>query len=129
MAFTQDGQYISISTPLGKDKLLLRGFRGEERISGLFNIFLEMQSEDGEIDFSKIVGKSATITINLTDGSKRYINGIIGRFIQGGADADFFSYYAELHCWLWLLTMSADCRVYQNKSVIDIVTELFTELD
>ena len=128
MAFTQTAQYLSISTPLGADKLLLRAMHGEERISGLFHFSLEMQSEEKALDFSKIVGKSATVTIALADGTSRYVNGIVGRFVQGGSDARFTTYYAELHPWLWLLTMSADCRVYQNKSAPDIVTELFTEL-
>lgn len=128
MAFTQDGQYLSISTPLGKDKLLLRNMRGEEMISGLFHFVLDMQSEDGELDFSAIVGKSATVTIELADGTNRYVNGIVGRFVQAGGDADFYNYYAELHPWLWLTTMSADCRIWQNESVPDIVTGLFTEL-
>jgi type VI secretion system secreted protein VgrG len=128
MAFTQANQYVSISTPLGKDKLLLRSFHGEERISGLFHFFLEMQSEEKSLDFSKIVGKSATITAKLADGSSRYINGIVGRFVQAGSDARFTTYFAELHPWLWLLTQTADCRIFQNKSVPDIVTGLFTEL-
>jgi len=128
MAFAQTGQYLSISTPLGADKLLLRAMHGEERISGLFHFSLEMQSEEKALDFSKVVGKSATVTIALADGTSRYVNGIVGRFVQGGSDARFTTYYAELHPWLWLLTMSADCRIYQNKSVPDIVTALFTEL-
>jgi type VI secretion system secreted protein VgrG len=128
MAFTQGGHYMKISTPLGTDKLLLRSMRGEEAISGLFQFTLDMQSEDGELDFSKIVGKSATVTIELADGTFRYVNGIVGRFVQAGGDADFYNYYAELHPWLWLTTMTADCRIWQNKSVIDIVTALFTEL-
>ncbi|MBV8518847.1 MAG: type VI secretion system tip protein VgrG [Acidobacteria bacterium] len=128
MPFTQDGQYISISTPLGKDKLLLRRFSGEEQLSGLFHYALEMQSEDGALDFSKIVGKAVTISIVLADGTTRYINGIVGRFVQAGADAEFYSYAADLYPWFWLTTMIADCRVYQNKSVIDIITGLFGEL-
>jgi type VI secretion system secreted protein VgrG len=128
MAFTQTDQLISITTPLGDDKLLLRSVRGEEQISGLFHFFLEMQSEEKSLDFSQIVGKSATVTMKLADGTTRYVNGLVGRFVQAGSDARLFTYYAELHPWLWLLTMSADCRIYQNKSVKDIVTGLFTEL-
>src|SRR5437763_7861094 len=127
MAFTQTGQLISISTPLGADKLLLRGIRGEERISGLFHFFLEMQSEEKSLDFSQIVGKSATVSLKLADGTTRYINGIVGRFVQAGSDARFTTYYAELHPWFWLLTMSAYCRLWQNKSVKDIWTGLCTE--
>ncbi|MBV9068574.1 MAG: type VI secretion system tip protein VgrG [Acidobacteria bacterium] len=128
MAFTQTEQLISITTPLGADKLLLRSIRGEERISGLFQFFLEMQSEEKSLDFSKIVGKTATVTMKLADGTKRYVNGIVGRFVQAGSDAKLTTYYAELHPWFWLMTMSADCRIWQNKSVKDIVTGLFTEL-
>ena len=128
MAFTQTDRYLSISTPLGADKLLIRSMQGDERLSGLFQFFLELQSEEMSLDFSQIVGKSATVTVKLADGTSRYINGIVGRFVQGGSDARFTTYYAELHPWLWLLTMSADCRIYQNLSVPDIITGLFTEL-
>ena len=37
MAFTQANQYLSLSTPLGADKLLLRSLHGEERIRDLTN--------------------------------------------------------------------------------------------
>src|SRR6266568_6004114 len=121
MAFTQTEQLISISTPLGADKLLLRSFHGEERISGLFHFSLEMQAEDKSLDFSQVVGKSVTITAKLADGTSRYINGIIGRFVQAGSDARFTTYFAELYPWFWLMSMSADCRIFQNKSVKDIV--------
>jgi type VI secretion system secreted protein VgrG len=127
-SYVQTDQYISVSTPLGKDKLLLRSFRGEERLSGLFEFVLEMQSEDAALDFAAIVGKSVTVTVLLADGTNRYVNGIVGKFVQAGGDARFYNYYAELHPWFWLTTMSADCRIWQNKSVIDIVTGLFTEL-
>jgi len=128
MAFKQGYHYMSVSTPLGPDKLLLRSFHGQEKISELFHFSLEMQSEDGALDFSAIVGKSATVTIELADGSKRYVHGIVGRFVQSGGDDRFYNYSAELYPWLWLTTMSADCRIWQNKKVTDIVTGLFTEL-
>lgn len=128
MPYTQDAQLISISTPLGKDKLLLRSFHGEERVSGLFELSASMQSEDGALDFTKIVGKSVTITVMLADGTSRYINGIVSKFVQSGGDVTFSNYHAEIRPWLWMLTMSYDCRVFQNKSVVDIVTGLFTEL-
>ena len=129
MAFTQANQYLSITTPLGEDKLLIRSIHGEERISGLFHFFVEAVSEDKALDFSLIVGKSATVKLALADGSTtRYVNGIVGRFVQAGSDARFFTYYLELHPWFWMATMSADCRIWQNKTVIEIVTGLFDEL-
>ena len=129
MAFTQTSQYLTLTTPLGDDKLLIRSLHGEERISGLFHFFIEAVSEDKALDFSLIVGKSVTVKMALADGSTtRYVNGIVGRFVQAGSDARFFTYFLEVHPWFWLMSMSADCRIYQNKSVTDIVTALFTEL-
>ncbi len=128
MAYTQDNLYFSVSTPLGDNKLLLRGFRGEERLSGLFAFTLEMDSEEMDLDFATIVGKSATVTVTLADDTKRYINGIVGRFVQAGSDATFYHYHAELYPWLWLLNQSRDCKIFQNQTVPDIVTGLFTDL-
>ena len=80
--YVQDNLKLQVTTPLGDNKLLLRAFRGEERISGLFQFALEMVSEDNAIDFSAIVGKPLTVTLNLADGAKHYLNGIVGRFVQ-----------------------------------------------
>src|SRR5437764_13919552 len=101
-SFVQANHYLSISTPLGENKLLLRRMRGEEAVSRLFHFLLDLDSEDPSLDFSKIVGKSATVTMVLADGSKRYINGIVGRFMQTGSDDRFIHCHAELHPWLWL---------------------------
>jgi len=128
LAYSHDNLYFSLSTPLGKDKLLLRNFQGQERISGLFHFTLDLESEDPNLDFSAIVGQSATITVELADGSQRFINGVVGRFQQAGNDPIFTRYQAELYPWLWLLTMSVDCRIFQNKSTPDILSELFKEL-
>jgi len=128
MAWTQDKTYISISTPLGANKLLLRSFAGEERISELFHFSLRMQSETLDLDFTQIVGKSATIGVLLTDGSTRYVNGVVSRFVQAGADQRFATYHAELVPWLWMCDLTANCQIFQNKSTPDIVKQVFSDL-
>ena len=30
--------------------------------------------------------------------------------------------------WLWFLTRTADCRIFQNKSVPDIIEQIFKDL-
>src|SRR5579862_532554 len=99
--YTQDHLYLSVNTPLGKDKLLLQAFYGEERLSGLFQYSLELISTDRDISFDAITGKGATIAMRTAEVGTCYIDGIIGRFYQGGTDAGFTAYYAELHPWLW----------------------------
>ena len=127
MAFTQNELQISVSTPLGKDKLLLERMEGEEQVSGLFRFHLEMKSEDRALDFAAIVGKGATITLELPDDKKRYVHGIVTRFSQASAQSRFATYFAEIRPWLWLLSKTADCRIFQQKSAPDIIQQIFDD--
>jgi type VI secretion system secreted protein VgrG len=125
--YIQDNLKLKVSTALGPNKLLLRAFRGEERISGLFQFTLEMVSEDNAIDFQAIVGKAVTVTLSSSD-TARYLNGIVGRFVQEETNLRLTRYFAEIHPWLWLLTKTSDCRIFQNKSVPEILESVFSDL-
>jgi len=127
--FTQAGQYLSISTPLGTDKVVLSEIHGEEMISGLFHYRLKLMALDETLAFDTVIGKTATITIEMGETeTPRYIDGIITRFeLTQFDDRENVAYYeADLRPWLWLLTLSGDCRIFQDKSVPDIVTEVCT---
>ena len=126
--YTQEGGLFKIDTPLGRDVLLLRGFTGTEGISRLFRFELDLLSENSSISFSDIVGKNVTISLKQPDGSYRYLNGIISRFAQHATEEQFTSYSAEMVPWLWLLTRNVDCRIFLNKSIPDIITEVFNDL-
>ena len=125
MAYTQNRRSIAIDTPLGKDVLLLQGFSGAEGISRPFHFSLELLSENASIDFDAIVGKNATVTVKTADGGERYFNGIISRFAQRSSGKPLSAYTAEMVPWLWLLTRSADCRIFQNLSTGDIIAQVF----
>ena len=126
--YTQENRLMGIGTPLGEDVLLLTGFTGEESISKLFHFHLSLVSTKDSINFDDIVGKEVTVRFALADGSTRYLNGVISNFAQGGQDWNLVSYEAEMVPWLWFLTRTSDCRIFQNKKVPDIVTQIFDEL-
>lgn len=126
--YKQENSYLSVTTPLGADVLLLTGMHGEEGISSLFYFDLEMASDDAGLDFSKIVGKSATVSLNLDKTTQRYVNGIVTRFVQTGGDRDFATYRAELRPWLWWLTLRTDSRIFQTKTTPEIIKSVFSDL-
>jgi type VI secretion system secreted protein VgrG len=126
--YTQKNRRIAISTPLGEDKLLLHSISGSEAISRPFHYHLELLSEDDSIGFSAIVGKRVNIRIKLADASERHFNGFISRFSQGARDGALTSYHAEMVPWLWFLTRTADCRIFQSKAVPDIIQQIFKDL-
>ncbi len=133
MPYTQENRFIAIETPLGKDELLLTAFRGVEGMSRLFNFDLIALSHNQGIPFEEIVGKSVTISVDLADGSKRYFNGIVSKFIQtgSGGQQDKNVYIAEYRAtmvpWLWLLTLTENSKIFQGKSVPKIVEEVFNK--
>src|SRR5262249_10819469 len=42
-------------------------------------------------------------------------------------DHDFAYYHAEIVPWFWFLTRTSDCRIFQEKQVPDIITQIFAE--
>ncbi len=121
MAFSQENSILAVTTPFGADKLLLASFFGEERISSLFRFDLEMVSAEKALDFTQIVGKGVTVKIQLSGGKFRYFHGIAGRFVQAGRSGKLTTYRAELYPWFWMLTRTKDCRIFQEKSAIEII--------
>lgn len=127
LGFTQTGRALKIDTPLGADKLLLQTLSGNEAISQLFRFQLDLISEDDSIKFDGIVGKNVTLHLEIADGERCW-NGFVCRFSQGARDERFTNYRAEVVPWLWFLTRTADCRIFQNKSVPEIVQKIFADL-
>jgi type VI secretion system secreted protein VgrG len=128
MAIAQEHRRIAISTPLGKDVLLLRGFSGSEAISQLFHFDLDLLSENDSIKFQDVVGKSVTLRIYDAAGAERHWNGFVSRFSQGGQDRRLTAYRAQMVPWLWFLTRTADCRIFQNQKAPDIIQKIFKDL-
>jgi type VI secretion system secreted protein VgrG len=127
---TQANQPIEIVTPLGKDALLLTSFRGQESLSNLFAFHVEMIADSKkDIAFDKILGQKVTIRLNMQTGKPRFFNGICNRFSQGEVDADFTAYHLEMVPQFWLLTKKAQTRIFQQKTVPDILKKVLEGLD
>jgi type VI secretion system secreted protein VgrG len=129
LGFSQENRYLSVSTPLDDDALILNAVRGTEGLSTLFRYELEMVSEDSEIDFTQIVGKTVTVKFEIGDGTDaRYINGMVTDFSQHGGDPRVWSYRAVIRPSLWLGTRKLDCRIFQTMSVTDIIEQVLGEI-
>ncbi|HEY7208968.1 MAG TPA: type VI secretion system tip protein TssI/VgrG [Bryobacteraceae bacterium] len=128
MAYVQTQRRIAITTPLGADALLLRSFAGSEAISQLYRFDLDLLSEKDSLKFDDIVGKNVTLRLFDADGNERKWHGFVSRFAQGPQDRRLTSYRAEMVPWLWFLTRTADCRIFQNKKVPDIIQKIFNDL-
>ncbi|MCA9539883.1 MAG: type VI secretion system tip protein VgrG, partial [Myxococcales bacterium] len=122
--YKQDNLGLQVTSPLGDNVLLLRALHGEDRLSGLFHYELELYSQKSDLDMTKVVGEPMTAKI-AHPGGVYHINGVVSRFVQAGTSQRFTTYYAELRPWLWMLTHVTDSRIFQEKSVTDIIKAVF----
>jgi type VI secretion system secreted protein VgrG len=121
---------ITVTTPLGPDVLLLTAFTGHEAISQLFSFEIDMIAErKTEVPFDRLLGQKVTVTLTLPDERKRHFNGICKRMSQGGRDETFDFYRAEIVPQFWLLTKSAQSRIFQHLTVPDILKQVLAGLD
>lgn len=126
--YTQDGRLITIESPLGRDTLLLARFDLEDALSRPFHADLEVLSPRDDIAADEIVGKKVDFTLRQQDDSLRYFNGHVRRLVRGEpASRDLRRYRLEVVPWLWFLTQTSDCRIFQEKSLPDIIEEVFAD--
>ncbi len=112
-------------------KLRVVEFTIRERISSPYEVELNLASED-EVSFDDVIGKEGLLTI-LGEEADRYAHGIVNQFMQTGSIEEapvgtrFYLYRATVVPSLWLLSLEQDCRIFQNKSVPDIIKKILED--
>jgi type VI secretion system secreted protein VgrG len=117
---------MEIATPLGED-LLFHGMHAREELSRLSEYQIDLLSKKGDINLDDILGKIVTVKLALPDDSVRFFNGYVTRFAQGGKLGRYHRYSASVKPWLWFLTRTADCRIFQEMRVPDILSAVFSD--
>jgi len=130
---TQKDRLLSIATPLGPDYLLINKIHADERISELFEFDVELLYDEEEdngyeatiVDGKDIVGQTVSIAIAQDDGGKRTLTGMVNNFTLLGRNRRFTFYNATVVPHIWILTRNFQSRIFQHKSVPDILREVF----
>lgn len=123
--FSQASRAAQISSPFGGDTLLVGELSGSERLSQLFHIELRLFSDKGDLDPDAILGKPVTVTLKPGGEAKsRYFHGLVTDFSLAGYNERLHEYRATVRPWLWFLTRTADCRIYQTKTVPEIFQDV-----
>lgn len=123
--YTQAGRPMRVETDLGEDVLLLEGFSGREGISRPFTWELDLLSEEPDIDPADVLRTPMLVTIETPSGEDRLVHGRVRRFVQVGRSEELTSYRAEIVPWPWFLSLTRDCRIFQEMTVLQIVEDVF----
>ena len=126
---TQKHRPVGVATPLGEDVLVFGRMTARERLGRLFQFDLELLSENYEIEPKDVLGQTMGVRLELPgERGTRYFHGFVTDFSYLGMNGLRYGvYHATLRPWLWFLTRTADCRIFQNRKVPDLIKGIFAE--
>ena len=120
---------VTIDTPLG-DAITFHSMTGSEGLSQLFAYELDVLSPRADLNAADLLGHPVTVHLERGDDEQqvRHWNGCVTGFQYIATGDDGFSrYLLTVHPWLWYLTQSADCRIFQHMRIPDIVMKVFRD--
>jgi type VI secretion system secreted protein VgrG len=131
--FTQEERSIKLTTPLGANALIPVKISGREAVSELFHFRIEAIWQNATpLDFTQLLGKDVTVRIEMDDPREpRLINGIVSAIQQGAQDRDesyVTTYLIDIVPSTWIATLNTQIRIFQQKSVPDIIQAVLTGL-
>lgn len=108
------------------EKLRVLRFEGTEGLSQMFHFSLDLASSDQKIDFDQVVGQPALLTAKGIKGV-RQVHGLVSLFEQTGKEGKWGLYRAEVVPAIWKLGLRANCRIFQDKTIPDIIRQVLLD--
>ncbi|KZK94485.1 MULTISPECIES: type VI secretion system tip protein VgrG [unclassified Pseudovibrio] len=108
-------------------ELLVTGFSATERLNGLTQIQIELASHDNALDLHSLLDTPASLTIHHKYEGLRHLSGVVAEIARGNEGHHRTSYSLTLLPSLHRLAHGSDCRIFQKKSVPEIVKILLKE--
>ena len=123
---------------LGLPALRLLRMQGAECLSTLDTYTLELRTPGDDVvplaasanlDLRALIGQSFTVSIRLDGmgGGVREISGLVTDASFLRREARYNVYEITLRPWLWLATQTTDFKIFQDKSVIEIIDAVLAD--
>ncbi|WP_460844281.1 type VI secretion system Vgr family protein [Noviherbaspirillum agri] len=124
-SLSQHARLFSLETSLGPGALAVERFSGREEMSDLFRFDIDCIATSAAFELKAIVGEEVSLRVMQPDGKRRAFHGIVTRAKQLGADGSLARYGLTLEPWMHALTLRRDSFVFQDKTVLEILAEIF----
>lgn len=126
--FIQAERILRVETPLGGDIMLAEKLSMIEQISGLFHGRLVVRSKNRDITPQEILGKTIDFSIEIGQGVRRPWHGLVTGLEAGPKSGrDLQKYTLIIEPELWLLGQTQDCRIWLDKTALEVAEILLGE--
>lgn len=120
----QSPRLLSLQSSLG-DAFEPVAFSAEESISAPYVVTVDVVSDRSSIDPDTILYTPACLTIAFGSNTERVMHGMVRAFAALGQPVrGRFAYRLTLAPRLWFMGQTIDCRIFCNKTIVEIVTEV-----
>jgi uncharacterized protein involved in type VI secretion and phage assembly len=113
------------SGDLGAGGLLVEAFAADDSVQGVGPRDVIVLSTKASIELAALLGKQAALAVSLADGTRTQFHGEITQAAMLGSEGGFARFRLRLTPWLWRLSQVRNSRVWQDRTVIEIVDEVF----
>jgi type VI secretion system secreted protein VgrG len=119
-----------MTSPLGADILIPTFLSAQEGISQTYFFDVHVVSQNGAVDPDKLLNQPVCVTLQASGTPVRYFQGIVqtvsSHGMARGQSADtYYVYRLVVVPRLWFLSQTVDCRVFQQKTTVDILKQMF----
>lgn len=127
--------FLLLTSPFGDDTQPLQpstlhaiALTADEQISRPFEAKLTVVSDQRAIDPNRLLYQPVGVTLRRPPHVDRFFHGIVRRVeAVGRARRDRWTYHLDVVARLWFLGQTEDCRIFQQKTAVQILQTLFGE--
>ncbi|MEG3183653.1 type VI secretion system Vgr family protein [Novilysobacter erysipheiresistens] len=112
---------------LAAGTLTVERWQGWESLSAGFEWKVDLLSTDARLPLDELLGKRATLLTRGADGRRTPRSGLVREAECVGSDGGLARYRLTLVSWTWLLSQGRHSRVFQDRTVIEIVEAVFAD--
>ena len=108
-----------------KTTFLVEAFAADDELQGVGGRDLIVLSTDAYVALKPLLGQTASLHASLSDGTRTSFSGFINQAEMVGSEGGLARYRLRLVPWLWSLSQVRNSRVWEEKSVLDIIEAVF----
>jgi type VI secretion system secreted protein VgrG len=128
-AWSQQTRFLRLHTPLGPDQFLVESFEGRDALDEGYRYTVTALSRNAHIDLDAFIGQPVLLELltALSRSDYRPFHGHVTRIEKLGSDGGWGRYRLTLEPWFAFLRYRQDSFSFLDKSVIQIVDEIFAD--
>ena len=122
-----EGRDVWMEGSYSSQSVFLKNAQVSEGLSHLTETTVEFLSSDESLDLQDILGSTITLAQKDATDNDRYFTGTCTMVEYVGLYQGLSHFVAETRPWLWFLTRTQENRIFQEKSVIEIIQDVLTD--